>query len=76
MLHGKYCEKCHEDSGKQGDAGPLAGQWMPYLSDTMDDFVTGYRKYPRKMKRKVDAAIKEGGSDAIPALVHYYGSQK
>jgi len=75
QLHDEYCEKCHENGGRPGDAGTLAGQWMPYLEYTMEDFINGKRKWPRKMKRKVDAAIEEAGDDAIPALVHYYGSQ-
>ncbi|ODB92927.1 c-type cytochrome [Candidatus Thiodiazotropha endoloripes] len=74
-LHDEHCEKCHEDGGKPGDAGTLAGQWMPYLHYTMDDFIDGRREYPRKMKRKVDAAIEAEGDRAIPALIHYYGSQ-
>jgi sulfide dehydrogenase cytochrome subunit len=74
-LHDEYCEKCHEDGGKPGDAGTLAGQWMPYMHYTMDDFIAGRRDYPRKMKRKVDAAIEAEGDQAIPALLHYYGSQ-
>jgi sulfide dehydrogenase cytochrome subunit len=74
-LHEKYCEKCHEDGGKPGDAGTLAGQWIPYLHNTMEDFIAGRREYPRKMKRKVDAVIKVEGDRAVPALLHYYGSQ-
>jgi sulfide dehydrogenase cytochrome subunit len=74
-LHEKYCEKCHEDGGKPGDAGTLAGQWIPYLHNTMEDFIAGRREYPRKMKRKVDAVIKAEGDRAVPALLHYYGSQ-
>lgn len=74
-LHDEYCEKCHEEGGKPGDAGTLAGQWMPYLHNTMEDFVAGRRDYPRKMQRKVDAAIKAEGEKALPALLHYYGSQ-
>jgi sulfide dehydrogenase cytochrome subunit len=74
-LHDKHCEKCHEDGGRPGDAGTLAGQWMPYLQYTMADFLNGKRDWPRKMKRKVDAAIEEGGEEAVPALIHYYGSQ-
>ncbi|MBV2123006.1 MAG: cytochrome c4 [Candidatus Thiodiazotropha sp. (ex Ctena orbiculata)] len=74
-LHDEYCEKCHEDGGKPGDAGTLAGQWMPYLHFTMEDFVDGRRDYPRKMRRKVDAAIEAEGDRAIPAMIHYYGSQ-
>jgi sulfide dehydrogenase cytochrome subunit len=75
-LHDKHCEKCHENGGRPGDAGTLAGQWMPYLEYTMDDFISGKRNYPRKMKRKVDAAIADEGENAIPALIHYYGSQQ
>jgi sulfide dehydrogenase cytochrome subunit len=73
-LHDKYCEKCHEDGGKPGDAGTLAGQWMPYLHNTMEDFIAGQREYPRKMQRKVDAAIDAEGDQALPALLHFYGS--
>ncbi len=43
-LHEKHCEKCHENGGRPGDAGTLAGQWMPYLEYTMDDFIAGKRK--------------------------------
>lgn len=75
-LHDKHCEKCHEDGGRPGDAGTLAGQWMPYLEYTMADFMSGKRAWPRKMKRKVDDAITEEGEQAIPALIHYYGSQQ
>ncbi|MCG8428853.1 MAG: cytochrome c4 [Chromatiales bacterium] len=75
-LHEKHCEKCHENGGRPGDAGTLAGQWMPYLEYTMDDFLNGKRKWPRKMQRKVDAAIADEGQDALPALIHYYGSQQ
>jgi sulfide dehydrogenase cytochrome subunit len=74
-LHEKHCEKCHEEGGRPGDAGTLAGQWMPYLEYTMADFLAGKREWPRKMKRKVDAATAEQGEQAIPALIHYYASQ-
>lgn len=75
-LHDKHCEKCHENGGRPGDAGTLSGQWMPYLEYTMDDFINGKREYPRKMKRKVDAAIAEDGDEAMKALIHYYSSQQ
>jgi sulfide dehydrogenase cytochrome subunit len=41
----------------------------------MADFMQGHRQWPRKMERKVDAAIEAKGEQAVPALVHYYGSQ-
>lgn len=75
-LHKRHCEKCHEEGGRPGDAGTLAGQWMPYLEFTMADFLSGKRAWPRKMERKVDAAIAEDGERAIEALIHYYGSQQ
>lgn len=73
-LHEEYCEKCHEEGGRPGDAGTLAGQWMPYLRYTMEDFIAGDRDYPRKMKRKVDGAIAAHGDRAMPALLHFYAS--
>jgi sulfide dehydrogenase cytochrome subunit len=74
-LHDEYCEKCHEENGRPGDAGTLAGQWMPYLQYSMVDFISGKREYPRKMQRKVDAAIEAHGNRAMPALLNYYASQ-
>lgn len=74
-LHKKHCEKCHEKGGRPGDAGTLAGQWMPYLEYTLADLLNGKREWPRKMKRKIDAAVADEGKDALPALIHYYGSQ-
>lgn len=75
-LHEKHCEKCHENGGRPGDAGTLAGQWIPYLEYSMADFMAGKRQWPRKMKRKVDAAVADEGEQAIPALIHYYASQQ
>jgi cytochrome subunit of sulfide dehydrogenase len=75
-LHEQYCEKCHENGGVAGDAGTLAGQWMPYLENSLSDYLNGLRPYPRKMKRKVDALIEAEGSDAVQALIHYYGSHQ
>lgn len=74
-LHDKHCEKCHEEGGRPGDSGTLAGQWMPYLEHAMDDYLNDDRPWPRKMHRKVKAAMKAEGDRAIPALIHYYGSQ-
>lgn len=74
-LHERYCENCHDGGGRPGDAGTLAGQWMPYLEFTMADYLQGQRQWPRKMKREVDGAIDEAGERALPALIHFYGSQ-
>ncbi len=75
-LHMEYCEKCHSDGGRESDAGILAGQWMPYLDYSMTDYIEGRRPYPRKMKRKVDAVLKDHGEKAKSALIHFYGSQQ
>lgn len=71
-LHARDCEKCHTGGGRDADAdaGILAGQWMPYLQQAMDSFVSGERPMPKKMKEKVS---KLGPGD-IDALIHYYGS--
>ncbi len=72
-VHEVYCEKCHSDGGAQAkdDAGMMAGQWMPYLRQAFDEFMTGKRPTPKKMKRKLDEITPED----VEALVHYYGSQ-
>lgn len=75
-LHKEYCEKCHSDGGRESDAGILAGQWTPYLDYSMTDFIEGRRPYPRKMKRKVDAVLKDHGEQAKSALIHFYSSQQ
>ncbi len=72
-LHKKNCEKCHEEGGTVGDeAGLLAGQWMPYLHYTMDDFRSGRSEMPKKMKKKVEKL----SDDDVMALLHYYAGQK
>lgn len=73
QVHSKSCEKCHEEGGRVSeDGGILAGQWMPYLTYTMDDFTSGRSKMPKKMAAKVEKLSKED----VDALIHYYGSQK
>ena len=73
-VHKKLCEKCHEDGGRsaEDDAGILAGQMMPYLTYTFEDFHSGARHMPKKMKKKMKK-LKKGDAEA---LVNYYGSQK
>jgi len=77
-LHKKYCNKCHEDSGRsaEDDAGILAGQWAPYLHYTMDDFNNGSREMEKKMKKKLKQLRKAEGDKGIDALIHFYASQK
>jgi sulfide dehydrogenase cytochrome subunit len=71
-LHLSACEKCHEDGGSvaEDDAGFLAGQWAPYLRQTLEHFQAGTRASPQKMKPTVDALSAED----IEYLLHYYSS--
>ncbi len=71
-IHEMYCEKCHSDGATQAkdDAGMMAGQWIPYLTQALDEFVTGKRPIPKKMKAKLD----EISPEDIKALIQYYGS--
>lgn len=73
-LHEKHCEKCHEDGGRtsEDDVGLLAGQWAPYLENTMNDFINKHRKMPKKMSAK----MKKIDANDVSALVQYYASQK
>ena len=71
-VHRKSCEKCHEDGGSSADddAGIMAGQWMPYLTDQFKEYASGERPMPKKMKPKMEKLSDED----IEALVHFYGS--
>jgi sulfide dehydrogenase cytochrome subunit len=71
-IHDLECKKCHEDGGSSpdDDAGILAGQWMPYLEDQFEEYASGKRPMPEKMKPKMDKL----SADDIKALVNYYGS--
>ncbi len=76
-LHKKYCEKCHEDGGRLADGNSvLAGQSIPYLRYSMEDFLSEARHMPRKMKRRIGRLVKKEGNDGIEAVVQYYGSQQ
>lgn len=71
-IHEMYCEKCHSNGATQAkdDAGMMAGQWIPYLKQAMDEFVTGKRPIPKKMKARLDEVTPED----IAALIQFYGS--
>ena len=76
-LHETYCEKCHEDGGREAsDGGTLAGQWKPYLEFSMADFRSGDREMTKKMRGKLEKMEKEHGAEAIDAVINYYSSQK
>lgn len=74
QIHEAHCSKCHTDGGSSpdDDAGILAGQWMSYINHTFEEFKSGQRPLPKKMKPKFDPLTKED----LDALAHYYGSFK
>lgn len=74
QIHDTHCAKCHTDGGGSADddAGILAGQWMEYLRHTFEEYKSGKRPQPKKMKPKVDPLT----ANDLEALVNYYGSFK
>jgi sulfide dehydrogenase cytochrome subunit len=73
-IYDKGCAKCHDEGGAlpDDDAGILAGQWLPWLQYSMDDFKAGHREMPKKMKKQVEKL-----SDAeLESVLHYFASQK
>ncbi len=68
------CKKCHTENGSEADddAGILAGQWMPYLQSQFDQFKGDKRTQPKKMKKRFEKVTDED----IPALIHFFASQK
>jgi len=80
-LHDKYCENCHEDGGKPvaGEGAYyylLAGQWVPYLANTITDFREGRREIPQGMKIKLDKLIKKEGEKGLAVINAFYASQQ
>ena len=74
QIHDANCTKCHTEGGSSADddAGILAGQWMQYVHHTFEEFKSGQRPLPKKMKPKFDALSAED----LDALANYYGSIK
>jgi sulfide dehydrogenase cytochrome subunit len=76
-LHEKYCEKCHEDEGREPEDIVLAGQWMPYLHWTMEDYANGHNKYAeKKMAKAFKKMLAKHGDKSLLQLTHFYGSRK
>jgi sulfide dehydrogenase cytochrome subunit len=80
-LHDKYCEKCHEDGGKplegeDEEYSLLAGQWLPYLHNAIEDFREGRREIPKKMKKRLDRLIKKEGEEGLAAVNAFYASEQ
>jgi len=70
----KACSKCHDENGglPDDDSGILAGQWLPYLQYSMEDFAGGHRDQPKKMKK----AVKKLSDDELQAVLTFFASQK
>jgi sulfide dehydrogenase cytochrome subunit len=73
-LYGKNCEKCHDESGAlaDDDSGILAGQWLPYMTYSMEDFKADKREMPKKMRKKVEKL----DDSEIEALLQFFASQQ
>ena len=73
-LYKKNYSKCHDENGSlpDDDSGILAGQWLPYLQYTMEDFRGGRSEMTKKMKKKVDKLDDE----QIEALLQFFASQE
>lgn len=72
-LHDGRCGMCHTRGGSAAndDAGILAGQWQPYLEETLKAFVAGTRPQPAPMKQQTATLT----PDDIHALAEYYSSE-
>ena len=73
-VYDKACAKCHDEGGSlpDDDAGILAGQWLPWLQYSMEDFQSGHREMPKKMKKQVEKL----SDDEIDAVLHFFASQQ
>lgn len=75
-VYKQSCEKCHSESGKapDDDAGILAGQWMTYMKEQMDEVKSGARKTDKKEKMK--KVLQELDAAQLDAVLNYFASQK
>ncbi|MES9934751.1 MAG: fibronectin type III domain-containing protein [Candidatus Sedimenticola sp. PURPLELP] len=71
-LHGNNsCNSCHGSDGKDNGNGTLAGQWMPYMIATLDDYAE--RRSSDGAKSMRDKLKQMSAADRL-ALAHYYAS--
>ncbi len=78
-LHDTYCEKCHGEGGKpliDEEYYITAGQWIPYLRNTMQDFREERRPIERRMQKKLDRMLEREGESSLEALFAFYASQQ
>jgi cytochrome subunit of sulfide dehydrogenase len=73
-IHAENCERCHSENASvpEEDSMILAGQWIPYLKNSIRDFLDHDRAQPSRMQRNmVDLS-----DDQFEALLHFYASQQ
>lgn len=77
-LHNKYCAKCHENGGRitENNYGILAGQWVPYLRQAIQDYLDKKRRVNPMMITKLEKLKKAAGDDGIEQLLNYYASEQ
>ena len=73
---GKGEEEEDEDEGGGEEYYLLAGQWTPYLHNTMEDFIADRREMPKKMKSKLKDLMTKEGDAGLPAIFSFYASQQ
>ena len=68
------CAKCHDENGAlpDDDAGILAGQILPYLHYSIEDFQAERRYQPKKMAKQL-SALSPGEIDAV---LQFFASQQ
>ena len=73
-IYEKSCSKCHDEGGAlpDDDSGILAGQWLPWLQYSMEDYLAEHREMPKKMKKQV----KKLDDAQLQAVLHYFASQQ
>lgn len=78
VIHETYCAKCHENNGfpDQYSYGILAGQWMPYLRQAINDYLDGTRKTNPMMLIKLNRVKNEIGDQGFEQLAHFYAGVK
>lgn len=76
-LVGKYCERCHENEGRDADGvGVLAGQKLIYMQFSVADFLSGKREMEKRQKQKFEELLADHGKAAFDDILHYYASVK
>jgi cytochrome subunit of sulfide dehydrogenase len=73
-LHANHCERCHSENATvpEEDSMVLAGQWLPYLRNSIRDFKDHNRSQPSRMQRNTA----DLSDDDLEALLHFYASQQ